>query len=160
MGESKRQWKPLKALEACCLHCGDSGEVHTDQPGESFLDGDEIRCVGCGCPGQACADLDGAWFNWHDEPDCKCSWCLAVRYTEAQHVEAAEAGIALAKQNVELIAVRDRLREGLKWIGQQFCQRTMESDALARPCSNSGDCITEWCLPCYAKKILEAGTDG
>jgi hypothetical protein len=70
-------WKPLP--DECCLHCGDGGEVLTDQPPGYWTDGDQVRCVGCGCPGQACADPDEGWINWHDEPNCGCSWCKAIQ---------------------------------------------------------------------------------
>ena len=46
-----------------------------------------------------------------------------------------------------------RLRGHMRWIARQFCERT--SDADVRVCPSSGDCLTEWCLSCYAKAALE-----
>jgi hypothetical protein len=70
---TKPIWKTLP--DEFCLHCGDGAEVLTDQPPGYWCDMDPVRCVACGCPGQACADPDGSWINWHDEPDCTCDWC-------------------------------------------------------------------------------------
>lgn len=55
-----------------------------------------------------------------------------------------------------------RLREALEWIGQQFCERSPAGSSWL--CAESGDCITEWCLPCYARAALgveraESGTE-
>lgn len=50
------------------------------------------------------------------------------------------------------IAELDRVRHHLEWIGQQFCDRTKDADV--RVCPGSGDCLTEWCLSCYAWVVL------
>lgn len=51
-------------------------------------------------------------------------------------------------------ADNDRLAEALEWIGQQTCNRFEENDNMV--CSETSDCITEWCYPCYAKSALAA----
>ena len=48
-----------------------------------------------------------------------------------------------------------RDREHLEWIGQQFCDHTKDADV--RVCPESGDCLTEWCLSCYAWAALQDG---
>jgi len=41
-----------------------------------------------------------------------------------------------------------RLRDDMLWIAGQPCDRTEQ--AGVRICPESGDCLTEWCLPCFA----------
>lgn len=74
-----KTWRPFKGGE--CLHCGDDAEVLTDSGQDDFAyDGDEARCVGCGCPGSVRieAEDEASCDNgivWHDEPNCDCQWC-------------------------------------------------------------------------------------
>jgi hypothetical protein len=51
------------------------------------------------------------------------------------------------------------MREGLLWIADQFCDRTKPDHRRTKACRESGDCITEWCLPCYAEAVLEHVAD-
>ena len=63
-----------------CDHCGDDSEILTYEyldEGWGF-DGDEMRCVGCGCPAQwNVYEEDSAYASWHDEVDCECTWCVS-----------------------------------------------------------------------------------
>jgi hypothetical protein len=78
-------WKPFPGE---CIHCGGAAEVFTDclVDGCAF-DGDVVRCVDCGCPGSIVVSggeteledgefVDSAYVEWHEEPGCKCDWCL------------------------------------------------------------------------------------
>jgi hypothetical protein len=58
----------------------------------------------------------------------------------------------VSKQKAEIA----HLRTALEWIGNQFCERTPENDPAMAVCSGTQDCITEYCLPCYAKAALNA----
>lgn len=42
----------------------------------------------------------------------------------------------------------------LEHIANQFCDRRPEESEGYTPCNQSCDCITEWCLPCYASYML------
>ena len=53
----------------------------------------------------------------------------------------------------ECIAEIERLRKRFKWIAQQPCERHDENGQST--CDQTGDCITEWCYPCYSKNALE-----
>jgi len=64
-----------------------------------------------------------------------------------------DAAVALAAERAAECA---GLREHLQWIAQQFCARTDVEDSVDHLCAESGDCITEWCLPCYAEAALAA----
>lgn len=77
-----KQWKDLDWAESC-PYCGDAAEVFTDAKDDLAYDTDDVRCVGCGCPGYVSVVEDGygdepgyAYINWHEEPDCDCDWCL------------------------------------------------------------------------------------
>ena len=72
-----KEWKAIDWAD--CIHCGDAVEVLTDAPEPGYVtDGDEARCIGCGCPGNAVViDEDSVTIDWHDEPNCNCAWCQA-----------------------------------------------------------------------------------
>ena len=70
------EWKHWDGGE--CPHCGSGLEIQTDAAADGYgYDGDSLRCQDCGCPGQLMCDEDGAWESMHDDPDCKCEWCLS-----------------------------------------------------------------------------------
>ena len=48
------------------------------------------------------------------------------------------------------------LEAGLIFIAQQGCEATSPSATEDRNCEDTQDCITEWCLPCYASAYLRA----
>ena len=48
---------------------------------------------------------------------------------------------------------REEVDGHLRWIAQQPCQRALD-DATIRVCPVSGDCVTQWCLSCYARAAL------
>ena len=48
----------------------------------------------------------------------------------------------------------ERLREALIFIAQQGCEGTSPSASEDRVCGDTQDCITEWCLPCYADAFV------
>lgn len=52
----------------------------------------------------------------------------------------------------EIERLQKRL-ERFKWIADQPCERFDENGQS--DCDQTGDCITEWCFPCYSKKALE-----
>ena len=58
--------------------------------------------------------------------------------------------VAYARQNVRA----ERLAEALKWVAQQFCERRRARGRWT-PCRETTDCMTEWCMPCYAAAHLE-----
>ena len=69
-----KQWKPLEWDD--CPTCGDGMEVLTDSVKDgSAYDGDEVRCTGCGWPGNVRVEEDDSWISWHDEADCDCEHC-------------------------------------------------------------------------------------
>jgi len=45
-------------------------------------------------------------------------------------------------------------REALEWIAQQFCTIYDDSD-----CLQTDHCVTEYCLPCYARAVLRGNTE-
>lgn len=48
-----------------------------------------------------------------------------------------------------------RYRSALNHIANQFCDRAPEDgETPYTPCTESGDCITEYCFPCYARAML------
>lgn len=49
-----------------------------------------------------------------------------------------------------LTATIAELRKHLKWIADQPCCGSWED----RDCKDTEDCITEWCLPCYARQAI------
>lgn len=74
-----KQWRPFID---CCLHCGDDAEALTDSGADNLAyDGDQARCVACGCPGVVSIEEEGVsecnCIRWHDEVGCECEWCLA-----------------------------------------------------------------------------------
>lgn len=62
-----------------CPYCGNIPEILTDCKKEGyFYDGDDVRCVECGCPGYfSCDEEEHGYINWHEEPGCTCEWCVA-----------------------------------------------------------------------------------
>lgn len=91
-----------------------------------------------------------AWCGWQEER-------TSVEETVDRVAEHTET--CAKRPEVRLRMERDRAlvagalavhaeREALAWIAQQFCDRT--NDADKRVCPESGDCLTEWCLSCYA----------
>jgi len=62
----KKIWK--EHPEQCDL-CGDDSEIFTDEDmSEGYgYDGDDLRCVSCGCKGTWSVSDDGSFCNWdHD----------------------------------------------------------------------------------------------
>ena len=56
----------------------------------------------------------------------------------------------------DLAAMTERAnyyREHLQFVSWQCCERTDDGDV--RVCPESGDCVTEYCLPCYARAALK-----
>jgi len=79
--------------------------------------------------------------------------CIETEREKAAEL-AALVTAAFARDRAERDALRAevaRLRAALEWIGTQPCSRAPEDDGTERHCPTSGDCITEWCLPCYAR---------
>jgi len=59
-----------------CPYCGNIAEIETEAEEGFAIDGDNARCVECGCPGSITVEDDlHAFINWHDEPNCECDWC-------------------------------------------------------------------------------------
>ena len=91
-------------------------------------------------------------------------WHAINAYAQTCGGDTSEATVSDARMNavcaVESVVAssmgglreRDRYRGHLEWIGQQFCDRTKDADV--RVCPTSGDCLTEWCLSCYAWAVL------
>lgn len=54
-------------FEEECPECGDLAEVDTDEPIGYVLDGDPVRCPGCGLTGAISCDADSdPYVNWSD----------------------------------------------------------------------------------------------
>jgi len=53
-----------------------------------------------------------------------------------------------------LVAESKHYSEALRFIADQFCRRRPAKGDEFTPCTSTGDCITEYCLPCYAKTAL------
>jgi len=45
-------------------------------------------------------------------------------------------------------------RKHLQWVAQQSCTMDAELASGDTPCTETGACITEFCLPCYAKVAI------
>ena len=63
----------------------------------------------------------------------------------------------------ELDAIAERIRKAaraLGWIAQQECGASSPSAAKDMACCETQDCITEWCLPCYATGHLRSRAEG
>ena len=58
------------------------------------------------------------------------------------------------EERIEAMEESARLRKHLQWIADQPCERA-PGHVSFRACAESGDCLTEWCLPCYARAALE-----
>lgn len=57
-----------RELQAECPDCGDLAEVDTNQPEGYLLDGDPVRCQGCGHTGIISCDSETApYVNWSEE---------------------------------------------------------------------------------------------
>jgi hypothetical protein len=52
-----------------------------------------------------------------------------------------------------------RMRKGLKWVADQHCESSPCGQGGAHICRDSGDCLTEWCLPCFAEAVLRGVDD-
>ncbi len=58
----------------------------------------------------------------------------------------------------KMATLYDEMVTALKWINQQPCEGCPEGTAENETCSDTGSCITEWCLPCYAGIALAKAT--
>lgn len=47
-----------------------------------------------------------------------------------------------------------RYKEALTFISDQFCDLRPDEDDIYTPCTESGNCVTEYCLSCYALAAL------
>lgn len=56
-----------------------------------------------------------------------------------------------AEQLAEALALLGEHREALGWIAQQACEYQVGDGEV---CLMTSNCVTEWCLPCYAKQSL------
>jgi hypothetical protein len=74
--------KEWRGFNDQCLHCGGDAEVFTDTGFDNCAyDVDHARCTECGCPGFVSIGEEGEdsaenLISWHDEPGCRCEWCL------------------------------------------------------------------------------------
>jgi hypothetical protein len=95
-----KEWKDWDGEQ--CHHCGNDAEVLTTCDHGEACDGDEVRCVGCGCPGGISTDEVEAWVNWHDEPDCDCWWCnsQAEREKKDERIAILERALAIMYSHV------------------------------------------------------------
>lgn len=85
---------------------------------------------------------------------------LCEREQGEGHVEDCMIAKALNSSPVAT-AYTDRVRKmeaGLKWIAQQRCQGGCGPDKYT-DCAETDACVTEYCLPCYAKCALEVPAD-
>ena len=93
-------------------------------------------------------------------------WEMATKEPRA-HIATVLKGYALDDIPVALASIADlradrdalagkveTLREHLQLIANQPCERA-PGHVRFDDCSASGDCITEWCLTCYARAALE-----
>lgn len=81
----------------------------------------------------------GAWIL-----DTACPLC------EAGEVELDDEGDETDRVTVKLHAAIC----SLMWIAQQPCTMDAEGSSDDTPCSETEACLTEWCLPCYARVSL------
>jgi hypothetical protein len=91
---------------------------------------------------EACEECSG-----FGRPDCPA--CHGAGWANVRAIKA-ESDLA------DLRAAGEKLAEAMQWIAQQPCQHDAEGASDALPCSETGACITEWCLPCYAVAALAA----
>jgi hypothetical protein len=79
------------------------------------------------------------------------------RQRDAMKADNDRLQARVAELEAELATVRTRaenLEESMRFIGLQPCARAAGAPGLL-VCSETGDCVTEWCWPCYAKAIVE-----
>lgn len=145
---------PPSLIPAICPNCGGHGRLPCPCLPEKYEDVAELvgkpNCGNC----------------WGDG-DALCPRCFGrgavlsvMGPNEAKGVQIEETELARMQQEWHLDRERvaearqelGRLRDALIFISQQFCQRTDRGDV--RVCPESGDCLTEWCLPCYAGAIV------
>jgi hypothetical protein len=46
------------------------------------------------------------------------------------------------------------LRGFVEFVSFQFCERSPKESDQDGICQESGDCITEWCIPCHARALI------
>ncbi len=121
----------LKAIKARC-------EAATEGPWENF---------------QSCLNAISVYFG--NPPREICSYVTdAVSDKFPVRVRRNMRFIAHARQDLpDCIEEIERLRERFQWIADQPCEKLAANGETT--CNGTGDCITEWCYPCYARKALE-----
>lgn len=91
-------------------------------------------------------DSDLHWLRWlfsalHEDP------------------EVVRLRVDVECQNLRLRDVYSELQEArhaLQWIAQQTCTMDAEFAAPDTACTETGACITEFCLSCYARVVLKS----
>ena len=76
--------------------------------------------------------------------------------------DTARAEIADAKTEGGYLYLKARVRdleEHLRFIGCQPCDNAPANSSEYVPCAETGDCITEFCLPCYAAAVVSPEDD-
>lgn len=84
---------------------------------------------------------------------------------EAKLAEMTRAHDKLLEQLTEkIVYVHDLIKERkglyghLEWIANQECRMEAEGSSDDTECCETGACITEWCLSCYARAALDPQT--
>lgn len=72
-----------------------------------------------------------------------------------EEIRVLTRALEVARELIPADAARNQ--EALEWIARQFCDRTDDVDKYV--CMESEDCITEYCLSCYARAVLRAQED-
>jgi len=104
-------------------------------------------------------NTDGTSWGWVE--GTREGWCWSKNrnhsYEDAVFIAMAREAIPWYIAEIRrLRAEVEQYREALEWIAQQPCANKSNVKKYTA-CTESDDCITEYCLPCYAKKALEAG---
>lgn len=82
----EKKWKVAAFSGDWCPFCGsDNLEVFNESDEMGVVcDGDDARCIDCGCPGTVSVveDPDAAWIDFHENLHCECEWCKSHQILE------------------------------------------------------------------------------
>lgn len=81
---------------------------------------------------------------------------LAAIFLTTKTWDRARRLIAVKLELERVTAERDAMVAALGWIALQPCIMEAEGASEDTDCSETSACITEWCLPCYAREHMKS----